>query len=69
MDTEYSVSVTCQIWQLGTLMYKKDNYVTVLRQSKIAILADGNVSSSFASPGWLAQLKMSGIVMKGWKSK
>ena len=29
--------MTCQIWQLGTLMYKKDNYVTVLRWSKIAI--------------------------------
>ena len=33
-QVEYSVSVTCQIWQLGTLVYKKDNYVTVLGQMK-----------------------------------
>ena len=29
-QVEYSVSVTCQIQQLCTLMYKKDNYVSVL---------------------------------------
>ena len=35
----YIVSVTCHFWQLGTLMYKKDNYVTVLSESKIAIFS------------------------------
>ena len=35
----YIVSVTCQIWQLGTLIYKKDNYVTVLTHYGIAINA------------------------------
>ena len=37
-QVEYIVSLTCQIWQLGTLMYKKDNYVTVLGQMKSAIM-------------------------------
>ena len=36
-QVEYSVSVTCQIWQLDILIYKKDNYVTVLGQMKSAI--------------------------------
>ena len=40
-QVEYSVSLTCQIWQLGTLMYKKDNYVTVLGQMKSAISTSG----------------------------
>ena len=31
-QAEYIVSVTYQIWKLGALMYKKDNYVAVLRQ-------------------------------------
>ena len=39
LQVVYSVSVTCQIWQLGSLMYKKENnyYVTVLGQMKSAI--------------------------------
>ena len=36
-QVEYIVSVNCQFWQLGALIYKKDNYVAVLSGSKIAI--------------------------------
>ena len=46
-QVEYSVSVICQIWQLGTLMHKKDKYDTVLRQSKIATLISYYVVSIY----------------------
>ena len=36
-QVEYIVAVTCQIWQLGILIHKKDNYVTVLTHYGIAI--------------------------------
>ena len=56
---EYCVLASCQVWQLGTLMYKKDSYVTVLSPSKIAIKGTRNLTGAAqryrAQQGWPGQ--------------